>query len=483
MRHATVKSFATLLLGCSAQWAGAGWSRDPSNNTVVVSSTTNTYASVDLCADGRGGAFLCWKQARTLGMMDYRAQIQQYNAQGELVWPLGAVKVTGQATSQYDVVLSSSTVGNCLVGWRSWYNNMYGYQVRVQRVSTPGVIPATWSTNGVTAGNTTNGMSSLQIVSDGSGGAIVAWTDYRNGDWRPYARRVDVNGSATWGPPWNGVPAASNTANSPLLLLPNGDCGAFLAWTRRVWYGVVSTPQIFVQQLNAYGSAPWPWSSNGVQVCLSTNPQWNAAIARDSSRNLFVAWEENRGSGFRICAQRISTNGECLWSSVGILVATSAPPQFAPCLVADGTGCVVIAYQANTDVYVQRINSFGQSTWSWGGVQLSYLGDDDDHQHIVKTSDDHYIVAWRSDRMDDWIVAQKINANGQVQWTPNGVHVGRAGTGSDPRLVADQSGGAIIAWEGTYGGTNAIKIQRINADGTLGGPPSGSSGWELLLLE
>jgi len=37
----------------------------------------------------------------------------------------------------------------------------------------------------------TNGQ---QIVSDGHGGGIIVWTDYRNGDYDIYAQRIDANG-------------------------------------------------------------------------------------------------------------------------------------------------------------------------------------------------------------------------------------------------------------------------------------------------
>ncbi len=478
MNQPTHSLILAILMAGTTSALHAGWSRDPSNNTVIVQSMTNTYSSVDLCADGRGGAFLAWKQTRSSGLTYYRAQVQQINANGELVWPLGALPITGLTSSQLEVALSPSIVDNCLVAWI--VPSSVGSDAYVQRIQSPGQIPAFWPSNGVNVNATFSNKTSVMVVSDGSGGAIVGWCDLRMGDWRGFARRVDVNGTIAWGPPWSGMPFSTNAVYEPRMIA-NGHSGALLTWARYPRYGSTFTHQIFAQQLNAYGATMWP--SNGVQVGWTTNVQGNAAMAIDSSRNAFVAWDENRGSGSAIYAQRITTNGECLWSSVGVLVATSAPPQSFPCLLADGTGTVIVAYQANTDLYIQRMNSFGQPTWGLGGVQLSALGNYDDHQKIVATSAGDYIVVWRSDRGDDWIVAQKINAAGQVQWTPNGINVGRADAGSDPRVTADKSGGAIIAWEGTYGGTNAIKIQRINADGSLGGSAAGSAGWELLLLE
>lgn len=36
------------------------------------------------------------------------------------------------------------------------------------------------------------------MASDGFGGAIIAWEDYRNGDMDIYAQRVDADGNVRW---------------------------------------------------------------------------------------------------------------------------------------------------------------------------------------------------------------------------------------------------------------------------------------------
>ena len=72
-----------------------------------------------------------------------------------------------------------------------------------------------WNTNGVGIRTTSaNNAISPQITSDGSGGAIVAWQDYRDGHYDIYSQRIDAVGNPYWPADGTGVRIA-----------PGGDAG------------------------------------------------------------------------------------------------------------------------------------------------------------------------------------------------------------------------------------------------------------------
>src|SRR3989338_7023618 len=68
-------------------------------------------------------------------------------------------------------------------------------------VNSQRLVTAAWSSHlrENTAICTASGQqSSLQIVSDGAGGAIIAWEDARNVHFDIYAQRVDAHGNVLW---------------------------------------------------------------------------------------------------------------------------------------------------------------------------------------------------------------------------------------------------------------------------------------------
>ena len=102
------------------------------------------------------------------------------------------------------------------------------------------------------------------IVSDGNGGAIIAWRDQRNDKNDDiYAQRVDSAGTVCW--PENGVPidtAADANRASPSMV-SDGQGGAIIAW--RVWSNHHGW-DVYAQRVDAAGVKLWP--ADGLAVCL-----------------------------------------------------------------------------------------------------------------------------------------------------------------------------------------------------------------------
>jgi len=78
-----------------------------------------------------------------------------------------------------------------------------------------------------------DGQYSPAIVPDGTGGAFVAWEDNRSGTSSDiYVQRLDATGVPQWTP--NGVPVCSAIgAQSAVAMASDGTGGAIVAWTDR----------------------------------------------------------------------------------------------------------------------------------------------------------------------------------------------------------------------------------------------------------
>src|SRR5665213_1904979 len=78
--------------------------------------------------------------------------------------------------------------------------------------------------------NYTSNQMNVQVVSDGAGGAICTWVDTRNGGTQDiYAQRIDANGSLQWNVDGVAICNALSDQYSPRLV-SDGAGGAIIAW-------------------------------------------------------------------------------------------------------------------------------------------------------------------------------------------------------------------------------------------------------------
>src|SRR5262249_28042537 len=93
----------------------------------------------------------------------------------------------------------------------------------------PATAAMAWQTNGnpvCTAPNTQEGPA---ICSDGAGGAIIAWWDFRYGDYDIYAQRVGADGTMKWDADGVEICTEALTQDAPKIV-PDGAGGAIITW-------------------------------------------------------------------------------------------------------------------------------------------------------------------------------------------------------------------------------------------------------------
>ena len=135
-----------------------------------------------------------------------------------------------------------------------------------------------------------------QLSSDGAGGAIITWQDYRSGDYDIYARRVDASGTPQWGDNGVAICTAGNTQSYPQII-SDGSAGAIITWQdyRN------GNDDIYARRVDASGTPLW--AADGVAICMAGHGQFNPQIISDGSGGAIIAWEDY----FDIHAQRVDT--------------------------------------------------------------------------------------------------------------------------------------------------------------------------------
>jgi len=146
--------------------------------------------------------------------------------------------------SQESPTLVSDGTGGAIITWEDFRNGT-DFDIYAQRINASGTVR--WTANGVAISTATGTQQIPTIVGDGSGGAIIAWEDYRNGtDYNIYAERVDQVGYLYAPPPW--ITTARDVANDQggqmrILWNPSGHDVSpnSIVQTYTVWMGVKST--------------------------------------------------------------------------------------------------------------------------------------------------------------------------------------------------------------------------------------------------
>jgi hypothetical protein len=197
------------------------------------------------------------------------------------------------------------------------------------------------------------------IVPDGAGGAIIVWYDLRNGPaaGRPYVQRLNAAGAAQWGT--DGIPVSDIGGQySGADIVSDGAGGAILAWLQGT--------DVYMQRLNASGTRLWPTidpNRNGV-IVSSGRAAEDASITLDSTGGAIVAWRESSPTlgDYNIYAQRVSSDGIIQWDILHITVVTAPNDQYGAQLVSDGAGGAIMTWvdeRSGFDIYMERLNSTG----------------------------------------------------------------------------------------------------------------------------
>lgn len=357
----------------------------------------------------------------------------------------------------YQTCITSDGSGGAIIVWED-YRNGTNSDIYAQRINASGVIQ--WTTDGVAICNSPFGQSNPTITSDSMGGAIIAWADFRDGFYdKIYAQRIDANGIIQW--TTNGVPIcmAAREKLQPCIT-SDGNGGAIIGWTDERDFD----RDIYVQRINSLGVVQW--IADGQFITLGGNDQDWPSITSDGFGGAVITWEDNRTpfpNDIDIYAQRIDANGNFLWTSLGVPTCNWSQKQTVPNLVSDGNGGAIITWEdwrtgVYPDIYAQRINSSGSIQWTTDGVMIctATLGQWD--PDIIMDGSLGAIITWSDARggvnsLD--IYSQRINSTGLVQWATGGVAVCTAANYQlVPSMTSDGSGGAIISWADSRAGAS-----------------------------
>jgi hypothetical protein len=442
-----------------AQWIADG---------VPVVALANTQSSVQMVEDGAGGAYIVWQ--------DYRnpanggdIYMQRINSRGEPLWAEGGIAVAEGTSLQKWPSICLDTAGSAFVTY------IDGANICAQRVNRSGEL--LFGHDGVVVYESSAALGQPYIVTGSSASAIIGWIDERNGNPDIYAQRVTALGTISWNSAGIVICNAANDQGA-LQMIADGSGGAIFMWEDNRDAAILP---IYAQKVNSSGTVQW--TANGYRICGTNTWMYLPKIVSDGAGGAYVVWYDMRnGTDNNVWAQRMLSGGTRAWASAGVSVCSATGEQTDPDVATDGSGGAIFTWvdaRTNppyTDIYAQRFNSSGVAQWTANGLAVSDPAESQKYPVIVSDGAGGAIVAWQDQLFSNAydIRAQRIDGTGAPQWLMQGENVCTAPLNqSSLQMISDGDQGAIMAWndERAYASTNwDIYAQRMEKHGYWGYP-------------
>lgn len=319
-------------------------------------------------SDGSGGIIVTWSWEWREGFghpYEHRVSAQRVNSSGSLLWgitipPREGLVLHSDTTTASHPQLTSDGAGGAIVSWHASYFN-----IKAAKVDSDGNI--LWNVT-VNLGSyliVDADRNTPQVVSDGSGGAIISWNHrvtfaYDHHWWLIYAQKIDQNGNQQWA--------------SDVLIA-----------------GIYPTDADHCVISDGAGGAIYTFGSKDPSPPIIQEFKW-------------------------LWIQRIGSNGDRMWGTDGILVAdliTLYKKEFSA--ASDGNGGVIAAWSdarlpGNRDIYVQRISAGGVEEWTDGGLPICTVSSHQSRPAVAYHGNEGVVVVWSDPRNDAGdIYAQRID--------------------------------------------------------------------------
>ena len=337
------------------------WS--PLNGVLIcVDDFLHSLWHYETIASSSGEAIIVWKDTEGGGAPGI-IYAQKVNSSGILPWGSSSKVVSNASEYAKDPIGVADGSGGAIIVW--WDERAQSpdnsFDIYAQKINSDG--NRQWGTTDLCICNNVYDQQNSSIVSDGSGGAIITWDDDVNGNgsyYEVFAQRVNSSGMLEWD--LYGVCICDEISLNPEIV-SDGSGGAIIVWQD---YRSSSNLDIYAQKVNSSGISQW--EANGICICNAVGNQTHHKIIADGPGGAIITWDDERDGRHDIYAQRIDGDGNIHsgWDLNGVPVCDITNSGFTgihPQIVTDGLGGTIITWRDlrnpdnNGDVYAQRITS------------------------------------------------------------------------------------------------------------------------------
>ncbi len=236
--------------------------------------SSSNGGSVDMTpgviSDGSCGAIVTWQFVNGI-------YAQRINPNGNALWTPNGITISTTSAGYPKIIPDGS--GGAIISY-------YGLGLKAQRVDSNGNLM--WGPDGTTVSPS---MGSQVMATDGKGGAIIAGIIYTNSNVRyVYAQHVDANGNVLWQN--NGIPlcTAPYGRDNPFIV-SDGAGGAIVVWQDYRADPTQSYSAIYAQRIMASGALLW--ELNGMLISTLPDSLMFPIVTADPYGNAWIMYWDN----------------------------------------------------------------------------------------------------------------------------------------------------------------------------------------------
>ncbi len=467
-------ALVTALIMCLTvvETAWGQWSSDPATNLPLADKLNNDQVQPKVRPLPDSQWYVSWFDAdpNSPPPVGYDVYLQRLDANGFEQFPHDGTMVADLSNSSTeDYGLDIDTAGNALLAFLDTREGK-NQQVTAAKMDQSG--NPLWGTNGVQLTSDSSQHYAPKIAGTSDGGVVVAWTAAFGKTSNVKLQKLDQNGNPVWRQPVVFHESGYQYFLADLHAADNGS--VIVSWVRE--NGFFSDKQLRANKVSAKGKKLW--GKSNVAIFDQGSLQFGnfPYFILDGSGGAVFAWYTS-SPALQCFAQHIRADGSEAFPHNGSAVSTNTSnvrvdPSVSYRAATDKTFVFWTEEDSNqfyNGVYGQKFNGQGTSEWGGTGVVLIPLGNDT--QTFVKN------VQMGGESLVFWVdspgyglstmQAAKLNGQGKAMCAPFAV----SSAPSDKyglSVATAPSGLTAVAWTDDRIGNNAIYIQNVNPDCSLG---------------
>ena len=462
MRIITIKFLIIGLCFCQFDWQDGG---------IAIRQGVHIEWQRSADMDNSSDFIFAWSDTREGGRDIYAQRITD---SGEKEWGENGLTVVAEPGRQEDPILIADGNGGAYIVWVDYKDEPINGDIYAQHILSDGSLG--WTSEGIGLATMAGKQVSPNMCSDGQGGAYVIWKDLTVSSYgHIYGTHLSPQGALS---PGVGIPILSNESYHNNVSIEKGPSGsAVLVWSDDIISDDANIrTQMIDQSCNTLWSTP---EEGGIMLCSESGNQLYPKVTYyDENYSVFV-WEDHRDSDEfgDIYAQFLNAQGEEILTSQGIPVCNDPANQIKPRVKSftgntlDESAAFIIWEDSrnadnSTDIYTQKINHEGTLSWSNNGISVVSEEGIQDQCRLTADQSGGVFYVWLDERDGAYpetnVYLQHFDNNGNPSFEDNGLAVCSENYYQFGPIVRSKNGNASVLWGDRRTGSIGLYFQIIN---------------------